>query len=72
MTQTFVTSIFGHDQVGSVQGRQFPTKRGVKQGDAPSLLLLNVGLEHAMKKVVFSIADFVVVINIVNKRALRG
>ena len=39
-----------HDQVGLVQGRQFPIKRGVKQGDVLSPLLFNAGLEHAMRK----------------------
>ena len=39
-----------HDQVGLVQGKQFPIKRGVKQGDVLSPLLFNAGLEHAMRK----------------------
>ena len=39
-----------HEQVGLVQGRQFPIKRGVKQGDVLSPLLFNAGLEHAMRK----------------------
>ena len=52
-----------HDQIGLVQGRQFPIKRGVKQGDVPSPLLFNAGSEHAMRKwnFVFNIADFIVV-----------
>ena len=39
-----------HDQVGCVQGRQFPIKRGVKQGEVLSPLLSNACLEHAMRK----------------------
>ena len=39
-----------HDQVGLVQGRQFPIKRGVKQRNVLSPLLFNAGLEHAMRK----------------------
>ena len=52
-----------HDLIGLVQGRQFPIKRGVKQGDVPSPLLFNAGSEHAMRKwnFVFNIADFIVV-----------
>lgn len=37
-----------HDPAGFVQGQQFPTKRGVKQGDNLSLLLFDAGLEYAM------------------------
>ena len=44
-----------HDQVGLVQGGQFPIKRGVKQGDVLSPLLFNAGLEHAMRKWKFRI-----------------
>jgi len=52
-----------HDQVGLVQGKQFPIKHGVKQGDVLSPLFLKAGLEHAMKNgsFVFNIADFLVV-----------
>ena len=39
-----------HDHVGLVQGRKFPIKRGVKQGDVLSPLLFNAGLEYAMRK----------------------
>ena len=39
-----------HDQVGLVQGRQFPIKRGVEQGAVLSPLLFNAGLEYAMRK----------------------
>ena len=39
-----------HDQVGFVQGRQFPIKSGVKQGDVLSPLLFTAGFEHAIKK----------------------
>ena len=39
-----------HDQVGLVQGKQFPIKRGVKQGDVLSPLLFNASLEHAMRQ----------------------
>ena len=52
-----------HDQVGLVEGNQFPIKRGVEQGHVVSPLLFNAGLEHAMRKwtFVFNIADFIVV-----------
>ena len=39
-----------HDQVGFVQGKQFPIKRGVKQRDVLSPLFFNAGLEHAIRK----------------------
>ena len=45
----FIVSLY-HDQVGLVQGKQFPIKCGVKQGDVQSPLLFNAGLEHAMRK----------------------
>ena len=45
----FIASLY-HDQLGLVQGKQFPIKRGVKQGDILSPLLFNNGLEHAMRK----------------------
>ena len=45
-----LTASWYHDQAGLIQGRQFPIKRGVKQGDVLSPLLFNAGLEHAMKK----------------------
>ena len=45
----FIASLY-HDPVGLVQGKQFPIKCSVKEGDVVSPLLFNVGLEHAMKK----------------------
>ena len=39
---------FVQSQVGFVQIQQFPTQRGVKQGDTLNLLLVDAGLEYAM------------------------
>ena len=44
-----------HDQVGLVQGRQFPIKRSVKQGDVLRPLLFNPGLDHAIRKLKFRV-----------------
>ena len=44
----FLASLY-HDHVGLGQGRQFPIKRGMKQGDVLRPLLFNAGLEYAMR-----------------------